>query len=303
MTKRGLATDSDTPEILMREGYYSIINGYKTPFLDFEATRLAGDDRFKDGTSFKDVYALFCFDRDLREVTFKHLMQVEAIVRTVCSYTFSEHHPETSDYLIQSNFCTEEEYVEFGLKDYVDNLLKLQTTLYRCISSPKNDPVVHYKRNHRGVPLWVLSKSLTFGSIEHFFHMMKPAERRLVCKRIAIATGRAGKDNDYFDPKDARLSLDPIVKFRNICAHDERLYCARVRKREPIIDYAKMIDLVKPYLCQEDYDRFLVDVITTVFNYSRQSEIASHILNESGMNRLLKQADEAMGRQIPGWND
>lgn len=99
------------------------------------------------------------------------------------------------------------------------------------------------------------------------------------------------------------MSLDPIVKFRNICAHDERLYCARVRKREPIIDYAKMIDLVKPYLCQEDYDRFLVDVITTVFNYSRQSEIASHILNESGMNRLLKQADEAMGRQIPGWND
>lgn len=29
-----LHTDSETERILMREGYYSIINGYKTPFID-----------------------------------------------------------------------------------------------------------------------------------------------------------------------------------------------------------------------------------------------------------------------------
>ena len=129
MHKRGLSTDADTPGILMREGYYSIVNGYKDPFLDSDATRAAGDDRFAEGTSFNDVYNLFCFDRDLREVTFKHLMQVEAVVRTVCSYTFAEHHPEPSSYLIQGNFCTESEFEEFGLKNYIDNLLKLQSTL------------------------------------------------------------------------------------------------------------------------------------------------------------------------------
>lgn len=32
MHKHGLSTDADTPGILMREGYYSIVNGYKDPF-------------------------------------------------------------------------------------------------------------------------------------------------------------------------------------------------------------------------------------------------------------------------------
>lgn len=31
MHRRGLSTDADTPGILMREGYYSIVNGYKDP--------------------------------------------------------------------------------------------------------------------------------------------------------------------------------------------------------------------------------------------------------------------------------
>ena len=37
MHRRGLSTDADTPGILMREGYYSIVNGYKGPFLDPDA--------------------------------------------------------------------------------------------------------------------------------------------------------------------------------------------------------------------------------------------------------------------------
>ncbi len=28
---RGMMTDENTPGILLREGYYSVINGYKTP--------------------------------------------------------------------------------------------------------------------------------------------------------------------------------------------------------------------------------------------------------------------------------
>lgn len=37
LNKRGLQTDTRTPWILEREGYYSVVNGYKDPFLDKEA--------------------------------------------------------------------------------------------------------------------------------------------------------------------------------------------------------------------------------------------------------------------------
>lgn len=294
LKSRGILVDEDTASILMREGYYSIVNGYKAPFLDTTSS----EERYMQGTRFEDLYALFCFDRDLREVTFKHLMQVEAIVRTVCTHTFAEHHRGTSDYLIQGNYCSEREFKEFGLKDYVDNLLKLQSTLYKTMSRSKNDAIVHYRKSHDGVPLWVLANSLTFGTIEHFFHLMKPEERALVCKSIAEATGRLGRGNPYFDPKDARLSLDPIVKFRNKCAHDERLYCAKVGHRDPVIDYASMIQLVEPYLCRADYDDLLSDVMFTIISYSDRSELALHVLQESGMDRLFSRAAHATQQKI-----
>lgn len=63
---RGVATDDDTPEVLLREGYYSVVNGYKAPFIDKEKTESAKDDRYLPGTSFTDIYALFMFDRELR---------------------------------------------------------------------------------------------------------------------------------------------------------------------------------------------------------------------------------------------
>lgn len=63
---RGVATDDDTPEVLLREGYYSVVNGYKAPFIDKEKTESAKDDRYLPGTSFADIYALFMFDRELR---------------------------------------------------------------------------------------------------------------------------------------------------------------------------------------------------------------------------------------------
>lgn len=63
---RGVATDDGTPEVLLREGYYSVVNGYKEPFVDKEKSESAKDDHYLPGTSFADIYALFMFDRELR---------------------------------------------------------------------------------------------------------------------------------------------------------------------------------------------------------------------------------------------
>ena len=50
LASRGVAVDKDTADILLREGYYSVVNGYKDPFIDPEKTAEAGDDRFAEGT-------------------------------------------------------------------------------------------------------------------------------------------------------------------------------------------------------------------------------------------------------------
>lgn len=283
---RGLRVDGETAKILLREGYYSVVNGYKDPFIDIEATKKAGDDRYKQGTSFADLYTLFRFDRDLRETTFHYLLQVEAIVRTVCSHVFADNHREAEAYMFQSNFASENEYLRFGLSNYVDNMQKLQAALYNAKSSNKNEAVKHYRNEMGWVPMWVLSKSLTFGNIEHFFNLMKPEEQKAVCKKIAEAVGRAGGNNPYFSPRDARLAIDPLVAFRNICAHDDRLYCARVGGRRSI-NYNQMMDLAEKFLTEEEFDSFMKDVLITVSSFSSESNVVAHILKETGFRNKL----------------
>ena len=76
-----------TPWILEREGYYSIVNGYKDPFLDKEAGKRTHEDRYLTGTSFNDLYALFVFDRNLRFLLFR--MTTGSVVRGNIARSFT----------------------------------------------------------------------------------------------------------------------------------------------------------------------------------------------------------------------
>ena len=58
---RGVKTDDASGSILLREGYYSVVNGYKDPFIDRGATAAAGDDRYKEGITLTAIYDLFFF--------------------------------------------------------------------------------------------------------------------------------------------------------------------------------------------------------------------------------------------------
>lgn len=57
-----MKTDDTSGSILLREGYYSVVNGYKDPFINREAMAAAGDDRYREGTTLTDIYDLFSFD-------------------------------------------------------------------------------------------------------------------------------------------------------------------------------------------------------------------------------------------------
>lgn len=283
LASRGVAVDDDTADILLREGYYSVVNGYKDPFIDPEKTAEEGDDRFAEGTRFADIYALFLFDRDLRETTFHYLLRVEALVRTVCAYTFAEHHEDHDDYFLQSSFATEGEYLSFGLRNYLDNLHKLHDALHRVINHPRNEAIEHYKNEYGKVPVWVVMNVLTFGNIEHFFNLMKPAEQQTVCRRIAQMPhfSKIG----YLEPAKMRRSLDVLVKFRNKCAHDERLYCATVDRRNPV-DFLGCIQHASLFLSQADSLGFISSTIDLMTDYARQSGPLQHVMDRTGLSRL-----------------
>lgn len=85
--------------------------------------------------------------------------------------------------------------------------------------------VKHYLNKYGAVPLWVLQNDLTFGNISHFYQLQKRGVQNAACKLVSQTSNR----NQRLEPIMLLRVIQVLSGFRNICAHDERLYCAVVR--------------------------------------------------------------------------
>lgn len=227
LSRRGLKTDSRTAWVLEREGYYSIINGYKGPFLDTEQTQKAGDDRYRDGTSFNDVYMLYLFDRDLRFLLFRMTTLAEAILKTVCSHEFTRlHSDEKNPYLNIANYAPEGE-----AHDKAEKLISKLDRILQGNMDPKRtdrkDYLRHCLEHHDGeVPLWVLANDLTLGQIYWFFQSQRTEIRANIARSFTSLYANSHKHKTEVTSQRLDKIYRRIRDYRNICAHDERLYCA-----------------------------------------------------------------------------
>ena len=248
LESRGMHVGGEASAILLRENYYSVINGYKDPFLDKKAMQSSADDVYVEGSRFEWVFSLFQFDRELRRITFSYLIQAEAALKTATVYAFCENHRGCSDYLERSSFCSARDMLTpkafKGNKAslHSNNMNKLMEFLNRkLVVGPATRPfVAHYITSYGEVPLWVLSNDLTFGNMSHFFQLMKRGDQNSVCKYLFETTLRAEGDRKI-TPHEVLRAYDVLTHFRNLCAHDERLYCAKVGND----DYATMLKLME----------------------------------------------------------
>lgn len=61
--------------ILLKTGYFPLINGYKEVF------KKSTFNQFKKGIRFEDIYELYCFDNDLRNIFLKYILMVERNIK------------------------------------------------------------------------------------------------------------------------------------------------------------------------------------------------------------------------------
>ena len=191
-------------KILLTTNYYNLINGYKEPFL-LSNTPV---DKYKPGTCFEEIYALYLFDKNLRTITLEALLEVETQMKSILSYTFSHYHGH-KDYLYYSNFDS------LGKDKYLQ-VSKLLSDLYKKISQnfDQDASITHYVNGKNYIPLWVLVNLLSFGDISKFYSNMLQSERNEVAKQLKWGL----RENQI------RNSLFFLSAIRNRCAHSERLY-------------------------------------------------------------------------------
>ncbi len=233
LKSRGLVIENEqfTLEKLEEDNYYSIINGYKDLFLDkFD------NNKYLENTTFEEIYALFEFDRNIKSILLKNILAVENILRTLIAYNFSEKYGN-DNYLKIDNFetlkgsgCSQKKYQE-----RVEQIQKLICNMQLDISNNiKKKPYInHYILNYGFVPLWVLVNSISLGRLSQFYSLMDQAVRI----KVSVHWNVMEKDLNQF--------VKNLSYFRNLCAHDERLYNAVNNQNIPNTIYHSNLNLNK----------------------------------------------------------
>ena len=181
--------------------YYALIGVYKHPFIDIHTRKYVGN------TTFEDIVALQQFDEELRELFFKYLCRVEQKMRSLISYHFTMQYGES-----QTAYLTEANYN--NIKKYHRGIQKLINMLSNMANVNTDHPYLVYQRNkYQNIPLWVLVNTLTFGQISKMFTFLPQKMQGDICKNFEKLK------------KDEMIQLLKVLTlFRNVCAHNERLF-------------------------------------------------------------------------------
>lgn len=194
---------------LRRISYYSLVSGYKHLF------RVPAQKIYKDGTAFEEIVALYEFDESLRELFLHHLLHIERHIRSLLSYYFTEKYGEGQEtYLTKSNYNYARKHQQ-GIDRLVSELQKLSQTTQH--------PYIAYQRNtYHNVPLWVLVNALTFGTLSKMYFFF-PFDLQ----------SKVSKNFYHVNEKQLGQFLSVMTKFRNVCAHNERLFSYRSKDSIP----------------------------------------------------------------------
>jgi abortive infection bacteriophage resistance protein len=115
---------------------------------------------------------------------------------------------------------------------HLKTVLKLIATLSSLISKKAEGtgPVKHYLDNHGGVPLWVLVGYLTIGNISYFYLVLDDSLKELIAKDFSQEYKKSYNQHLQIPKNSIEDVLKSINLFRNVCAHEERLYCFKLNR-------------------------------------------------------------------------
>lgn len=214
--------EESAKDVLLRENYF-FINGYRHMFLDVEKGK-----NFLDGTTFEELYAVFTFDRNIRNIMFKNLLIVENNIKSIISYQLSKKYGfKEKDYLDPKNFTQD----SLKARHVYDILNKMKRQIR--VNGKQHTATLHYLSNYGYIPMWILVKVLSFGIIAELYSILKLEDQ------IAIA-------NLYnLDPDTLSNYLYLLANFRNLCAHEDILYDHRTQREISDNKYHYLLDIEK----------------------------------------------------------
>lgn len=261
---------SKVMRILERENYYSVINGYKEPFIQQGVT----PESYIKGTKFDELYSVFCFDRNVRSIYLKYILKAEHQIKTVIAHEFSRIYGH-DNYLKLDNFDSNPS----NIKRVLDTIGRIQNALSSQMG--KSNEITHYMSTYGYVPLWVLVNILTLGEMSYFYENMKQHDKNQVAKQFNLL------------PYELSKYLKNLTLARNLCAHDERFYDVKYKSSLAVSTIPNFNILGIPSLSGNytygTNDAFSIAVILTLILHKTDSKEFV-----SAMNKEFKKLDKEL---------
>ncbi len=258
--------------VLKYEGYYSIVNGYKAPFLDSTMQ----EDIYKSGTTFNELVALSSFDRKLREILLPELLRIEHSIKNCVVDNFSRNHGHD-----HTSYLRPDSFNATGFK----NFKRVNTLIFELLKlidkqSQTHGAIKHYLDKYGSVPLWVLAKVMTFGKLNSFYGCMFRNEKEAVSRQFKLKSEKF------------KSLIDFMAVFRNKCAHDERIYC-----------YIKDQDKPRPIPNLIIHERIGIPKNEKGYKYGTQDILAllismKYFLQGDRYRTLIRRIDYALNQKL-----
>lgn len=222
LKNKGLIIEDETyaKEILLKENYF-FINGYRLIFMNSITDRT-----FIKGTTFRELYSLFLFDRYVRNIIFKYLLIIENNLKSVMSYQLSKNYGyKEKDYLNINNFTNDKEKRR-RVKDIIEKM-KRQIR----INVSRHSATMHYSKNYGYIPLWILVKVLSFGIVAELYDILDESDQIVIAKLYDL------------EVETLVIYLSILSNYRNLCAHEDILYDHRTQKVIPDTKYHYLLNI------------------------------------------------------------
>lgn len=293
--KNILCKNSAHKKILIRAGYFNIVNGYKNPFVSGQDAN--GNHFYISGTSINQLQAVKKFDEHLRSFLLQYITQVEEETRTLAGYKFDECNAHGTIPWYDTNAYSPNK----SLQDKMSVISKA----YNELSRSQLDYVKFYMENHKQIPTWIMIKVVNFSTFIDIIRVSKLDVSHSLCNLYSLVD-----QNGRANVKLLIGSLHWMRKIRNSCAHNERVYCltrtqnSRTHSGRILEQYfralgqgyvrdldQKLFDLVvyfKYYLPRKEYKQFVSELKTMLIDL--QTKIHPHafeyVHTQMGIKRL-----------------
>ena len=198
LKSRGLIIDNDekAKHLLEHISYYRL-SGYWYPLLANKQTH-----NFKINATLDTAFALYCFDRELRQLVLAEIEKIEVAVRAKISYVLAHKH---------GPFWFQNQTIFKDLVKHAETLTKISSEFSRS-----DEEFIHaFKQKYFNSlpPSWMMMEITSFGAMSQLYKNLKPGKEK---RKIAHHFGLT--DTVFI------TWLHSFVYLRNVCAHHTRLW-------------------------------------------------------------------------------